>query len=176
MFFISLAMTKESFKIEGIDNVLSMLKSMPPEVVSKSGGPVKLALKKGAYVIATQARLNVQKNTTVAGPEGEILSTGLLAENIIVSRGKGTGLGSSKGEVYLVRVRRKVYPGTRKKKVSTKQTARFLEYGTSTAPAEPFLRPAFEQKKKEAVEVVIQDLKDRIDKIAAKLLRQSKGK
>jgi HK97 gp10 family phage protein len=169
-------MATETFKLTGADTLLATLQQMPAEIVSKNGGPVKLALKKGAYVIANRAKEVLEINTADIDLNGENLSTGFLKQNIIVSRGRGKGLGGSKGEVYLVRIKRKLYEGTRKKKISTTKVARFLEYGTSDFAAEPFLRVAFDQKKQEAVRVTITDLKDRIDKITKKLMKQNMSK
>lgn len=39
---------KVEMKISGVDGVLNTLRSLPSEIVSKRGGPVKLALAKGA--------------------------------------------------------------------------------------------------------------------------------
>ena len=43
---------------------------------------------------------------------------------------------------------------------------RFLEFGTSKLPARPFLRPAFDTKKSQAVDAMAKKLKERIDKYA----------
>ena len=37
---------KVEFKLQGVDGVLATLQSLPAEVVSKRGGPVKAALRK----------------------------------------------------------------------------------------------------------------------------------
>lgn len=47
----------------------------------------------------------------------------------------------------------------------------FVEFGTSKMAARPFLRPAFEAKKNEAVQAIKQYLTDRIPKEADKLKR-----
>jgi HK97 gp10 family phage protein len=162
-----------AFKITGLDGVLETLKSMPPEIVSKSGGPVKLALKKGAGVIWKQAYANLQTVTSNTDDEGKTYSTGLLMQNLVVTRGKQ--IFGAKGERYLVRVRRKSY-ARKGKPVTTQSTGQRLEYGTSKQPAEPWLRPAFESKKQEAIDVTVTDLKDRIDKVANKLLKTNANK
>ena len=46
---------------------------------------------------------------------------------------------------------------------------RFIEFGTSKQPARPFLRPAFETKKLEAIAAIKQYLTDRIPKEVDKL-------
>ncbi len=50
-------------KISGIDGVLALLQQLPAEVVSKKGGPVKAALRKGARVILAAAQANLKMVT-----------------------------------------------------------------------------------------------------------------
>ena len=49
-------MAEVALKERGIDEALALLKSLPPEVVSKSGGPVKTALRAGARVLQRDLR------------------------------------------------------------------------------------------------------------------------
>ncbi len=161
-------------KLTGIDGVLDTLKSLPPEVVSKRGGPVKSALRKGALVILRQEKANLQAVTANTNDEGKRESTGLLLKNLIASRGKAPTGG--KGERYLVRVRRKTYPRKSGKPVTTLATANILEYGSSKQPAEPFIRPAFLSKAEEAIKTVERELVAGIDRIVKKLAAQNKGK
>lgn len=160
-------------KVTGIDGVLQTLQSLPPEIVSKRGGPVKLALAKGTRVIRDQAKANLR--TIVAGSDD---TTGLLEKNIIASRGKQ--IYGSKGERYLVRVRRKAYDlekiGKREKagkRVTTQKTASLLEYGSSRQVATPWLRPAVQQKGAEAIAAITADLNRRIDKVVKDLARKN---
>jgi len=46
---------------------------------------------------------------------------------------------------------------------------RFIEFGTSTQPARPFLRPAFESRKGEFVQAMINDLRPRMQAEIARL-------
>ena len=93
-------------------------------------------------------------------------TTGLLAKNLVVTRGKPPKDGN--GERYLVRVRRKSY--LRKgAKVTTLKTAQLLEYGSSQQLAEPWLRPAFEQNAVKAIETTRDELLKAIDKIVNRL-------
>ena len=156
-------------KERGIDQAVRMLQLLPPEVVSKRGGPVKLALKKGANVLRKAAAANLQRSLSNTSDEGVLYSTGLLLKSLIVSRGKPpTG---SKGERYLVRVKRVSYPNRKGGgRTTTTQNGARLEYGTATQPAEPWLRPAYHQEKDRAARVVQTDLVQRIEKIAAKHL------
>lgn len=165
---------KVDVDIKGLDGVLDTLRSLPAEVVSKRGGPVRAALRKGALVIHRAELANLAAVTANATDEGKRESTGFLAKNVVVTRGKEpTG---SKGERYLVRVRRKRYPGRTGKGVSTLATAQLLEYGSSKQPAEPWIRPAFESRAREAIQTVERELLAGIDRIVRKLAAKNKGK
>ena len=151
---------KVNFELQGMDGVLKTLQSLPKEIVSKRGGPVKLALAKGARLIRDEAKKNLRARM-VSGDQ----ATGLLIKNVIASRGKAPTGG--KGERYLVRVKRKTYPGRRYRRrdgvVTTRKTAMWKEYGTDDQAATPWLRPAVHAKGQTAINVITQDLKRRID-------------
>jgi len=160
-------------KLEGLNGVLETLKSLPPEIVSRRGGPVKAALRKGARVIFKEAQMRLQTATANANEEGEKYSTGLLLKNLVVTRGKPPY--SGKGERYLVRVRRKSYQ-RKGKSVTTLATANLLEYGSVKQTAEPWLRPAFQAKAAEAIRTTEAELLKQIDKVVKKLAQQNKGR
>lgn len=153
-------------KIEGLEGVLKTLQSLPAEVVSKRGGPVKLALAKGARLIRDEVRRNL--GNVANGQE----STGLLMKNIIASRGKKP-LGTN-GERYLVRVKRRTYPDRQGKPVTTLKTAHLLEYGSSNQPATPFIRPAAAARAQQAIKVITDDLLKRVDKTVKTLAAKNK--
>lgn len=161
-------------KLKGLDGVLETLKALPPEVVSKRGGPVKTALRKGAVVILKQAQANLQTVTANATESGKKESTGLLLKNVVVTRGKPPA--GENGERYLLRVRRKGYPRKGGGSVSTQKTGTWLEYGTSEQPAEPWLRPAFSAKAEEAIRTASAELVKGIDRVVRKLASQNKGR
>jgi HK97 gp10 family phage protein len=160
-------------KLEGLNGVLETLRSLPPELVSKRGGPVKTALRKGAVVIFKEARANLERVTANANDEGKRYSTGLLLKNLVVTRGKPPI--SGKGERYLVRVRRKSY-GRKGKAVTTLATANMLEYGTVKQPAEPWIRPAFNSKARQAISTIEVELLKAINRVVKKLARQNAGR
>lgn len=160
---------KTTVQISGDTQVLALLRSLPPQVVSKRGGPVRAALRKGAVVIHKQARANLLTATHNATASGRAESTGLLHKNLVVTRGKAPADG--KGERYLVRVRRKAYPDRSGAVTTTLKTAQLLEYGSSQQPAEPWLRPAFEARAREAIAVAVASLDAAIAKIVAKLAK-----
>jgi hypothetical protein len=158
---------KVDVNMTGLEGVLATLQSLPPELVSKRGGPVKSALRKGAVVIALEARKNLQQVT-----QGED-TTGLLLENLVVTRGKA--IFGSKGERYLVRVRRKSY--VRKgKPVTTLKAAQLLEYGSAKQPMEPWLRPAFAAKAQQAMQTAETELVRQLDRVVKKLAKQNAGR
>ena len=166
---------KVEMQLQGLAGVLETLKSLPPEVVAKRGGPVKLALKAGAVVILKQAQQNLERVTAGADDEGVKLSTGFLLKNLVATRGKEPR--GTKGERYLVRVRRKKYPGRDGKGgASTLQTANLLEYGSSKQPKEPWLRPAFEAKAAEAIKTIEANLIKRLNATVKRLAKQNAGK
>lgn len=157
-------------QLQGLDGVLDALRRLPPEVASKRGGPVRAALRKGAVVIHKQELANLAAVTANATDDDVKHSTGLLAKNVVVTRGKPPTDG--KGERYLVRVRRKAYPGRGGKATTTLASAQLLEYGSSQQPPEPWIRPAFMSRAGEAIATAERHLKVAIDRIASKLLAQ----
>jgi HK97 gp10 family phage protein len=153
----------------GMDEALGMLQKLPAEVVSKRGGPVKSALRKGALLIAREAALNVAHATR--NLTDDHVTTGLLQRSVIATRGKPPQ--GQNGERYLVRVKRKNYERNGKK-VSTLGTARWLEYGTEKQPAEPWLRPAGAAKAQAAIDTIGRELTRGIDRIVRKLAKGAK--
>lgn len=153
-------------QLSGLDDALRLLQQLPPEIASKRGGPVRRALRKGAVVLFKEAQRNLQASVARSADAAKSESTGLLLKNLVVTRGKEpTGV---KGERYLVRVRSKSY-ARKGAKVTTLKTAQLLEYGSSQQPAEPWLRPAFQAKAREAIATVERELMKDIDRAVRKL-------
>lgn len=157
---------KAEVKIEGADRILDMLRALPPEVVSKRGGPVKLSLAKGARFLRDRAKENLRRQIA-RGPTTR--STGGLEERVISSRGKAPFGG--KGERYLVRVRKRDYVNADGVKTNPLMTANLLEYGSGHQPAYPWLRPAVLVYGEKVIQMVTKDLGDRVEKLARKLAR-----
>ena len=163
---------KVEVRLTGVDNVLNMLKQLPPEVVSKRGGPVRRALRKGAVVIRDQERANLKAVTANATEEGRRYSTGLLSDNLVIRRGRPPA--GVKGEAYIVTPKRGVFYPERNQRVSIIKAGSLLEYGSSQQPAEPWARPAVEQKGRQAIDVVTTELVKDIDRISKR--RLAKGR
>ncbi|MDN4040192.1 HK97 gp10 family phage protein [Massilia sp. YIM B02443] len=131
----------------------------------------------GAEILCDQAKQNSLK----------YFKTGILYANIIVKRLEEESDGGRR-QTYLVTVRNgragdwaayywkfvefghKFVPRNTRVSKKTGRTvgwkahrkAAELEYGTASAPAYPFMRPAFESKKQEAVDVMTRTLAEQI--------------
>jgi HK97 gp10 family phage protein len=175
-------MNRVDVEISGIDGVLDMLKNLPPEVVSKRGGPVKKALRKAAVIIQKEAQKNIRNIVLEPNKDGRpTKSTGSLEKAVTVGRGKY--MGGSLGERYMVwlpREKRK-YANTkenvRKRRVGKTYTVespqfygRFLEYGTSKMQKKPWLRPALMSKGDQAIAVARDALLKEIERVTQKML------
>lgn len=161
----------ETFNIKGLDGIIETLHKLPPEVVSKRGGPVKLALAKSARIIRNEARRNVQQIT-----QGSPRSTGALQKAIISTRGKVRS--GQKGERQIVWIRKvsRRYVGNIRNLRSGRAGklyfaegpqfyGRFIEFGTKKMRERSFLRKAFNAKGPEAVRVFVDDLGKRTEKL-----------
>ena len=155
---------KTTLKVGGLRDMMDLLNRLPERVVSRKGGPVKLALKKGAYVLRDEVK---RKFVSSVNRSGLNETTGLLSSNIVATRGKRPM--NSRGERYLVRFKRKYYPKSDNRGgVSVLKTAQLFEYGSRHQKPNPFIRPAFNAKAQEAIHVIRDDLLKRIDKLVRK--------
>lgn len=161
---------KVELQIHGIDGVLSTLVALPAEVVSKRGGPVKLALAKGARLLRDQAKENFRRSVAQGGAD----STETTVESIVASRGKAPV--GTKGERQLVRVKRRSYINAKGAKTTTLRAAQLMEYGSATQPARPWLRPAIQRRGSQIIDVVSEDLLKRLDQITKRLAAQNGGR
>lgn len=185
---------KVEMKLVGLDGVLATLKGLPPEIVSRRGGPVRGALRKGAMIIVNQARANFRAAVAQPGKTGITDTTGFTEKQIVAKR-KNPPPGVN-GEKYIVSVNYVEHPSGRASRrksraaPDTKRKARkrvakairandiafMMEYGTSKQAATPWLRPAFLSRAQEAIETTERELLKGIDRIVRKLAAQNKGK
>lgn len=161
---------KADFKLTGMDGVIETLRSLPSEIVSKRGGPVKLALAKGARKLRDAARANMAQ----AIAQGGARTTGMTEKSVISSRGKAPRGGN--GEKYLVRVKKANFINADGFPTSARMTAQLLEYGSQHQPATPWLRPAAKSNAEAIISLVTQDLNSRLQKIVAQLAKKGGGK
>jgi HK97 gp10 family phage protein len=156
--------------LHGLDDVLRKLKALPPELVSRRGGPVGAALRKGANVIRKQWQDNIQRIIDEPNDGGvPTESTGLLKKNVVVRRdSKPWSHGAN--ERYLVRVSNKKYSGRKGRETpSTAQVARLLEYGSEKMTAKPWAKPGFMAARQQALETVVAELNKGIDRAIKKI-------
>lgn len=166
-------MASNPVMLRGLDGLLAALKALPPAVASKNGGPARVALARGAKVIRDDSRVRAPKDT------------GALVANIVMQRDRQPQE-SGVNERYVVGVRggarryantkRNVRKGRAGKEYTTAGNTyywRFKEFGTEKMPAEPFLRPAFESQKENALAVITDTLAKGIQAAAKKVARLS---
>jgi len=184
---------KVDVKLEGLDGVLKTLQSLPPEVVSKRGGPVRLSLAKGARVLRNEAQKNLRTSIEAPGKTKITNRTGFTEKNVVAMR-KDPPVGM-KGERFIVTVRPVNHPSARRVKRTSRRSAKskrkvrarkerqvqandiafMFEFGTSQQEPLPWLKPAFLSKASESIEVVRTDLISRVDRIVRKLAAQNSG-
>ena len=166
-------MARETVRIEGLDTLLDRLRRLGPEA-AKRGGPVRRAVRKGAVIIANEAKANVRQIVATPNINGQDESTGTLEKSIRPVRGKPNRNGL-KGETFFVMIpKRARYPISKRTPTGmpVAMVGRMLEYGTAKRRPHRWMGPAFHAKKSEAVEVIVRELKAGIEKVAAALGRR----
>lgn len=144
------------FKITGLEPALRKMRAVTAEVTLKG---VRGSASKAMRVVRDAARANARR---IDDPQ----SAADIAKNIAVSTRVYPRLGE-------VRSRVGVKGGARpdsSRNPDPKNTGhfRFLEFGTSQMPAQPFLRPALENNIDKVISVFVTDLSSNIDKVVAK--------
>lgn len=157
-------MAVQTVHIQGLEDILRTLNSLPSEVVSRRGGPVRVALRKAAVVVQKEYQANIER-IAVEGESNE--STGTLKKAAIVSRKKP---GNFKGERFWLRIKR----GAKNPDGVTANTyGGVLEFGDKRIPAKAPMRRAWEVKKGEALNTFMREMPKAI---AAAVKRARKGK
>lgn len=165
-------MARETVRVTGLSEVLRALEQLQREIGDKAASPVRLALRDGAKVLVDEAKSNVRRIIDEPNESGENESTGLLLLSIRAARGRMPP--GKKGEAMVIGVKRGVYPANRqakKEQLTAVQIGRLLEYGSERREPMPWLRPAFDAKKNEAVAVSKTSLTTRVEKLIKKLAR-----
>lgn len=128
--------------VVGAKEIENLLKRLPERVAKNV---TTGALRAGAAVIARQARANVRNSPSI--------DSGLLVRNITSRARKRSKKGSAVVSVGVARKTAMVVRKGREKavKVSPARYAHLVEFGTEHSPAEPFLRPALDEKGDEAI-------------------------
>ena len=154
----------EFVQINGLRELGERLKALPKEI---SGKVLQRALRKAAKPVQDNARARVRKKTgtleaNIITVTKRKLRTGEQGVSVTV-RAKATKFKDNKAN------RRKGRVGGAYKNYGPLFYARFLEFGTSKAPAYPFLRPAFEGAKDQMGEILRKELAVEIEKAVKKL-------
>ena len=117
---------------------------------------------------ATRAGAEVLKEEVIARAP---VRTGKLKKNVVVVTQKSRRRGEISSGVHIRGVNPRTGNSDNTMKASNKRNAfywRFVELGTSTAPAHPFVRPAFDTRMEEATQVAMQRMNQAIDEVLSK--------
>lgn len=161
--------------MRGLDGVLKTLEALPPEIVSRRGGPALAALRKGARLLVNQSRENFRRAVAQPGVTGITDTTGFTERQIVSKRRRPPR--NMNGERVVVTVNSKPHPSGRKyrkRTIRTNDIAFIMEVGSAHQPATPWLRPAYAAKRGEALRVVQADLIHRVNQLVKKLAAQNK--
>ena len=165
-------MAVDTQTLHGVDDLLAKLKSLPPEIVSKRGGPVKSGLRKGGVVIQKAAQAKIR--ALVQKPEDSgYVSTDLLAQSVVVrrdSRPERAGA-NERYRVLISRGRKFIYPETLSEEyeIRTIMTARYLEFGTEQRAPTPWMTPAYFEARQDALNTTITEITRGVKRIIRRL-------
>jgi len=155
---------KEVIRIDDRD-FLRLLKSLPPELVSKRGGPVLAGLRRGGNVIRKSWRAEIQRIIDEPNIGGEYRSTGTYAKAIKVTRMRRPERVGANEAVRVTVPARATYPdGTKVALV-----AGVLEIGREDMQAKAPMRNAFERSKGEALAAILKGIDAGIQRAIKKL-------
>lgn len=136
--------------------------------IDLQGKPVRAAVAAGARLVRKQAIENAEPHR----------QTGTLEKNIVIAKTRRPipgqteySVGMRKAKKWYVNSRANQRSGRAGKSYMVEGEAfywRFLEFGTSKYPKSPFLIPAFESKKMEAIELIKKRLAIGIEMLANK--------
>jgi HK97 gp10 family phage protein len=158
----------ETVKVEGLAELAKALRELPDRV-AKNG--LRVSVYAGAKVIRDEARLRAPRAAQSLGPNQP--PPGTLKRSVIMKH--IPELSTLTRQTFFVTVRHGKKYRKQGKKGTLSQDAwywRFLEFGTRKMSAQPFLRPALEAKRHEAVQAIKDRLSDRIELEAKALNRK----
>jgi HK97 gp10 family phage protein len=133
--------------VDGLRQLGENMRSLSVKVAKKVSSRTT---SKGAQVIKRRAKANLKTSPSV--------DTGLLEKNVVIKKlGKRDSKLTSE---HIATVKKAAYPNDPD---NTRRVANFVEYGTVKMPAEPFMRPAFDTGKSEALTAMTDELRRGID-------------
>lgn len=154
-------------RIEGLEELARALKELPKRL-ARNG--LRASVYAGAKVIRDEARLKAPVATKALGPNQQ--PPGTLKRAIIMKQIPEKS--DAQKQVFHVAVRRgKQYRKQGKKGTLSQDAyyAHFVEFGTVKMSARPFMRPAFEGRKNDAVEAIRTRLAERVEAAAQDLTK-----
>lgn len=159
---------REIVKVEGLAELARALRELPDRV-AKNG--LRVSVYAGAKVIRDEARIRAPKAIASLGPDQP--PPGTLKRSVIMKH--IPELSSLTRQTFFVTVRHGKKYRKQGKKGNLSQDAwywRFVEFGTRKMSARPFLRPALEAKRRDAVQAMKDRLTERIELEAKNLKRK----
>jgi HK97 gp10 family phage protein len=148
-------MANDMMNLTGFKELAAALRELGPRVAKNS---LRRAVSAGSTVIKDDARARAPKDT------------GEMAKDILVKRERDTkGEMSAKYSVFVLTGKKSRLKGKGRNVSRDSFYWRFVEFGTSKMAAQPFMRPAFESRKEEAVKVIGEKLDEGIQKAAREL-------
>lgn len=155
---------KTTFKVEGLRPLGAAMRELGYAVALRVAGAMTNA---GAQVVKKEAVSNVERNPSI--------ETGSLRDSIIVKKIPRSQTHLTSEHIVTVRGRGKIIRrGKRKGQRETSAAhAKFVEFGTVNMPAEPFLRPALDQRKEDAARAMKEKGMARIEAEARKAARKA---
>ncbi len=158
----------EKVHIEGLAELANALRELPVRV-QRNG--LRVSVYAGAKVIREEARVRAPVAAQYLGPDQP--PPGTLKRSIIMKQ--IPELSSLTRQTFFVMVRHGKKYRHQGKRGNLSQDAwywRFLEFGTRKMQARPFLRPALEAKRREAVDAIKERLSLQIETEAKALNRK----
>ena len=144
-------------RMTGMKELKEKLKKVSDDMINKGG---RSALRSAANVISKEAKLNAERIDDPNTPEK-------IADNIAVRWDRDT-FRKTGNPAFKVGVLGGAKKGGKKSGAGKGGDTfywRFLEFGTETIPAKPFMRPAMDAKQQEAVDKFVEAYKHQLDKL-----------
>ena len=155
----------ETVRIEGLAELNRALRELPQRIANRG---LRTAVYAGAKVIRDEARHRAPKAAQSLGikqPPAGTLKRSVIMKHIRELSGGGR-------QTFYVLVRQGKKYRNQGKRGNLSQDAwywRFVEFGTVKMSARPFLRPAFDMKKNDALTAIKTKLAERIEQAAREL-------
>lgn len=151
-------------KITGLEELQQKLEEIPTKLAKRS---LRKALRAGANVIRNAIVTLAPKDTGFLsrhfGTRISVMRDELAATAYVGPQGKIDYPLYSSGAYKIKRKHGKVHKVGR---IAVASVARFLEFGTMKMGKKPFMTPAFEDKKSEAVDAITTELKEGLDDVS----------